>query len=88
MQEQYGTIPGPLDPVFNSSMGPSWMESPLPDDATTDGMLATDAVERLRKLAKAGVGKQGQPVAFTGPRNSVLQTLGPTGCNSCLGGHV
>eukprot|EP00658_Telonema_sp_P-2_P025178 TRINITY_DN20138_c0_g1_i1.p1 TRINITY_DN20138_c0_g1~~TRINITY_DN20138_c0_g1_i1.p1 ORF type:complete len:541 (-),score=105.76 TRINITY_DN20138_c0_g1_i1:398-2020(-) len=58
-QEQWGTIPGPHDPVFNRTMGVSWMESPLPDESTTDGILATDAIERLANLSSSGIGKPG-----------------------------
>ena len=28
-EEQFGTIPGPFFPVFNGTMGLSWMRSPL-----------------------------------------------------------
>ena len=58
-QEQWGTIPGPHDACFNHTMGVSWMESPLMDTETTDGILATDGVARLAALSKAGVGKPG-----------------------------
>ena len=56
-QEQWGTIPGPNDPVFNGTMGLSWAESPLTDEEETDGMLATNGVERLAQFAREGVGK-------------------------------
>ena len=56
-QEQWGTIPGPNDAVFNHTMGLSLLESPLTDDETTDGMLATNTIERLANLSRDGIGK-------------------------------
>jgi iduronate 2-sulfatase len=58
-QEQWGSIPGPLDRVFNGSMGLSYWESPLRDEEETDGILATGAVERLANFSKEGIGKAG-----------------------------
>lgn len=58
-QEAWGTIPGPHDPVFNGTMGLSFMESPLPDEETTDGMLATGTVQRLANFSREGIGKAG-----------------------------
>jgi len=58
-QEAWGTIPGPHDQVFNGTMGLSFMESPLPDEETTDGMLATGTIERLANFSREGIGKAG-----------------------------
>ena len=46
-QEQWGSIPGPYDPVFNYRMGLSFNESNLSDEEQTDGMLANDAIQKL-----------------------------------------
>eukprot|EP00928_Gymnodinium_smaydae_P090310 TRINITY_DN74136_c0_g1_i1.p1 TRINITY_DN74136_c0_g1~~TRINITY_DN74136_c0_g1_i1.p1 ORF type:complete len:575 (-),score=19.92 TRINITY_DN74136_c0_g1_i1:130-1791(-) len=58
-QIQYGSIPGPHDPVFDHKAGLSFMESPLTDEEQTDGMLATNAVERFAKFSRDGIGKKG-----------------------------
>lgn len=58
-QEQWGTIPGPHDPVFNGTMGLSFLESPLTDEEETDGMLATNAVARLANFSRDGIGNPG-----------------------------
>lgn len=58
-QEQWGAIPGPRDPVFNRTMGLSWMESPLEDEEETDGILATNAVQRFANFSRDGIGKKG-----------------------------
>ena len=63
-QEQWGTIPGPHDAVFNKTMGLSFMESPLADEETTDGMIAANAVERLANFSQAGIGKRGANKPF------------------------
>jgi hypothetical protein len=55
-QEQWGTIPGPHDPVFNGTMGLSFMHSNLTDEEETDGMLATDTVQRLANFSRDGIG--------------------------------
>ena len=52
-QMQWGSIPGPHDPVFNGKMGLSFEVSSLSDEEQTDGMLATDAIQKLRSLATA-----------------------------------
>lgn len=58
-EEQFGTIPGPMFPEFNHTIGLSWMKSPLRDDQQTDGQIATNAVERLGNFSAAGIGKEG-----------------------------
>jgi iduronate 2-sulfatase len=63
-QTQFGSIPGPLDPVFNHTMGLSFMESPLSDEEETDGMLATNAVERFANFSRDGIGKKGANKPF------------------------
>merc|ERR1719183_3302591 len=63
-QIQFGSIPGPLDPVFNHTMGLSFMESPLRDEEETDGMLATNAVERFQNFSRDGIGKKGADKPF------------------------
>jgi iduronate 2-sulfatase len=40
-------------------MGLSFFESPLADEEETDGMLATDTVERLANFSVASIGKPG-----------------------------
>jgi len=63
-QEQWGSIPGPHDPVFNGTAGLSFMESPLSDEEETDGILATNAVERFANFSRDGVGKKGSNKPF------------------------
>lgn len=58
-QEQWGTIPGPHDPVFHGTMGISLNQSDLEDSQQTDGMLATNAVLRLANFSREGIGKPG-----------------------------
>lgn len=58
-QEQWGTIPGPHDPVFNHTMGVSWAASPLSDEEETDGILASHGVDTLARFATHGIGKPG-----------------------------
>ena len=53
-QEQWGTIPGPKDAVFNHTMGLSLLESTLTDEEQTDGMITTNAMERLRNFSRDG----------------------------------
>ena len=55
-QEQWGSIPGPHDPVFNFQMGLSYNESDLDDGQQTDGMLAADAIAKLADFRAAGIG--------------------------------
>jgi iduronate 2-sulfatase len=63
-QEQWGTIPGPLDPVFNHTRGVSFLESPLSDEEQTDGILATYAIERFKNFSRDGIGKEGANKPF------------------------
>jgi arylsulfatase A-like enzyme len=63
-QEQWGTIPGPHDQVFNGTMGLSFFESPLRDEEETDGILATNTVERLANFSKEEIGKPGADRPF------------------------
>jgi arylsulfatase A-like enzyme len=63
-QEQWGSIPGPHDKVFNGTMGLSFYESPLPDAQQTDGMLATNAVLRFANFSRDGIGKKGANKPF------------------------
>lgn len=58
-EEQWGTIPGPREAIFNGSQGPDWMRSPLTDEEQTDGQLATNTVERLANFSRDGIGKAG-----------------------------
>ena len=58
-QEQWGTIPGPHDDCFNKTMGLSLMESPLRDEDETDGILATNTIQRLANFSREGIGKRG-----------------------------
>jgi iduronate 2-sulfatase len=65
-QEQWGSIPGPHSPVFNQTMGVSFLPTPdatywgaATDEETTDGMLAANAVERLANFSRDGIGKDG-----------------------------
>ena len=60
-QEQWGSIPGPHDPLYNGTMGVSWVQSELSDEQTTDGILATDAVERIGQFSRAGLGGAERP---------------------------
>jgi len=60
-QMEWGTIPGPTDPVWNHTMGRSWMISDLTDEQQTDGMLATNGVETLARFASEGIGKGDKP---------------------------
>lgn len=59
-----GTIPGPHDPVFNRTMGLSFMESSLTDEEQTDGILAADTVQRLANFSRDGIGKAGANKPF------------------------
>ena len=63
-QEQWGSIPGPHDKVFNGTMGLSYYESPLPDEQQTDGILATNAIERFANFSRDGIGKKGANKPF------------------------
>jgi iduronate 2-sulfatase/deleted-in-malignant-brain-tumors protein 1 len=63
-QEQYGTIPGPGDPIFNGTKGLSFLESPLSDDEQTDGMLAAYAIDRFKNFSRDGIGKKGSNKPF------------------------
>ena len=74
-QEQWGTIPGPGDAVYeNASIpapeggvcrfrdqihgtctGKSLLPIPLTDEETTDGMMATNAIERLANFSRDGI---------------------------------
>lgn len=63
-EEQFGTIPGPMEAVFNGTMGPSWMMSPLSDEEQTDGQLATDTVQRIANLSRDGIGKNNNKPFF------------------------
>jgi iduronate 2-sulfatase len=45
-------------------MGLSFFESPLSDEEETDGMLATNTVERLANFSKEGIGKPGANKPF------------------------
>jgi hypothetical protein len=58
-QIQWGSIPGPHDPIYGGDMGRSFLESPLADEDETDGMIATDAVNRLANFSGDGIGKPG-----------------------------
>ena len=58
-QEQFGSIPGPGSQYFHGGPGVSYMESPLSDEEETDGMLATNTVERLANFSRDGIGKHG-----------------------------
>lgn len=60
-QEQWGSIPGPGDPVFDRTGGLSFMESPLRDEEQTDGILAANAVERFANFSRDGIGKGDMP---------------------------
>ena len=55
-QEQWGSIPGPHDPVFDFRMGLSYNESDLDDGQQTDGLLAADAIAKLAGFRAAGIG--------------------------------
>jgi arylsulfatase A-like enzyme len=77
-QEQWGTIPGPGDAVYeNASIpapeggvcrfrdqihgtctGKSLLPIPLTDEETTDGMMATNAIERLANFSRDGIGRR------------------------------
>lgn len=63
-QEQWGTIPGPHDAVFNKTMGLSFMESSLTDEEQTDGKLASGTIERLANFSRDGIGKAGRNTPF------------------------
>jgi len=63
-QEAWGTIPGPKDSCFNGTMGPSWLATALRDDEETDGILATNAVERFANFSRDGIGKRGMDKPF------------------------
>jgi len=55
-EEQFGTIPGPFFPVFNGTMGLSWMRSPLGDEEQTDGQTATNAIAKFANMSAQGIG--------------------------------
>jgi arylsulfatase A-like enzyme len=63
-QEQWGTIPGPGDPVFNKTHGPSFQESSLSDEEQTDGMLATNAIQRFSNFSRDGIGRNASAPFF------------------------
>ena len=63
-QEQWGSIPSPTDPVFNGTIGLSLLESPLSDEEQTDGMLATNTLERLANFSREGIGRPGANKPF------------------------
>lgn len=52
------------DPVFNGTQGLSYLESPLPDEEQTDGLLATNAVQKLANFSERGVGAAGAGQPF------------------------
>lgn len=61
-EEQFGTIPGPNEAIWNNTMGPSWLMSPLADEQQTDGQIATNTISRLTNFSRAGIGKtSGKP---------------------------
>ena len=49
---------------FNGTQGASFLESPLTDEEETDGMLATNAVERFANFSRDGIGKKGADKPF------------------------
>ena len=44
--------------------GLSFFESPLRDEEETDGMLATNTIERLANFSREGIGKAGGDKPF------------------------
>lgn len=58
-QIQWGSIPGPHDPVYDGKMGLSFLESPLADEDETDGILATNAIAQIANFSAHGIGKAG-----------------------------
>ena len=51
-QMQWGSIPGPHDQIFDGKMGLSFEVSNLSDEEQTDGILALNAIAKLKALNK------------------------------------
>lgn len=51
--EQWGSVPCPHDKQWSGGMGPSWLESNLPDEDQTDGQTAAQAVAALHEFASS-----------------------------------